>query len=318
MKRYTPVIIIEIVIAVAVIGLAVYTVIAQKNPKTDWADVPSAISGAENVLDPNAAADPAADGNETAADGNNSSGGVDHGEAMNDPDDIDAVDDSDGSGGLIGYTEGLPGSNTSGRKGGSAEVVTIAPPDIPTISFPYLIPGTDIVIQQISPYSGYFIEDGSDNEVNGIAAIVLTNKGGDLDFIGIGISQGARSLAFSGSQIPAGATVILQEQTGAAFSNDPYYSATATATPGAFGKAEDLIAIEDNGNGTFSVINISEETLSEVKVFFKNYLPEEDVYVGGITYSITLDEIEPEMAVEVTASHYDPKYTVFVDIRAQK
>ena len=225
------------------------------------------------------------------------------------------TEEGEGSGNLIGYTEGLYDGNPPVRpSGGAAPAQTVPAPSIPTISFPYTIPGTSLVIRQISSYSGYFIEDASDREVSGIAAIVLTNNGGDLDFAGIGISQGERNLAFSGSQIPAGATVIIQEQTGAAFSNDPYYSATATVTPAVLDRAEEYVKTEDNGDGTFFVINISEKTLPEVKVFFKNYLPEEDVYVGGITYSITLNDLEPDTAVEVTASHYDVRYTRFVKI----
>ena len=189
------------------------------------------------------------------------------------------------------------------------------PVEIPTISFPYEIPNTGIVIKQVSSYSGYFIEDGSDREVSGITAIVLENNGGDLDFIGIGIAQGERNLAFSGSQIPAGATVIIQEQTGAAFTNDPFYSATANITPGEFEQYDGLITVKKNKDGTFSVINVSEETFPVVKVYFKNYLPEEDVYVGGITYSVTLEDVDPDTEVEVTATHYDPEYTVFIDVQ---
>ena len=103
-------------------------------------------------------------------------------------------------------------------------------PTIPTISFPYAISGTDLVVEQVGAYDGYFIEDGSDAEVSGIVAIVLKNNGSSLEFVGIGISQGTRSLAFTGSLIPAGATVILQEQNRAVYSLDPYYSATATKT----------------------------------------------------------------------------------------
>ena len=78
--------------------------------------------------------------------------------------------------------------------------------------------------------------------------------------------------------------------------------------------SEDLISVKDNSNGTFSVINLSDETFAEVKVYFKNYLPDEDVYVGGITYIITLEDVEPESEVEVTSRHYDVNYSVFVGI----
>ncbi len=315
MKRYTPVIIIEIVIAVAVIGLAVYTLITQKNDGYKKTDIPAALSGAEDILE----------NDEIVIEG---SSDINTDAAMNADEQserdesvynemADSADEPDGANGLIGYTEGLYDWNkTNSNQGGTQHVETIASPAIPSISFPYAIPGTSLIIQQVSPYSGYFIEDASDREVNNIAAIVLTNNGGDLEFVGIGISQGDRSLGFSGSQIPAGATVIIQEQTGAAYSAaEPYYSATATTHETKLEKSEDLVSIKDNGDGTFSVNNISDITLAEVKVYFKNYLPDEQVYVGGITYSITMDEIEPGTAVEITAGHYDAKYTVFVEIR---
>jgi len=187
---------------------------------------------------------------------------------------------------------------------------------IPTIAFPYVIEGTDIVVEQIGSYDGYFIEDGSDKEVSGIAAIILKNNGGDLRFVGIGISQGERSLAFSGSIIPAGATVVLQEQNGAAYSaSDPYYSATAsTESTDGFEMSEDLVSVKDNTNGGLTVTNISGKMLPLVKIYYKNYLPDEKAYVGGITYCITLKDVEPETSTDVSASHYDSKYGKVLEV----
>ena len=188
--------------------------------------------------------------------------------------------------------------------------------EIPTISFPYSIEGTGIVVEQLGSYDGYFIEDGSDKEVSNIAAIVLKNNGGNLRFVGIGISQGTRSLVFSGSMIPAGATVILQEQNGAAYSSsDPYYSATATTElTDSFGMSEDLVTVKDNAKDGLTVTNISGKTLPVVKIYYKNYLPEENAYVGGITYCITLNDIEPETSTDVSASHYDSKYGKVMEV----
>ena len=232
--------------------------------------------------------------------------------------------DSGESSGLPGnYTSYLPGDNISlGEDTGVpqpeidvADVEYDTPEPIPTISFPYEIAGTGLVVQQISPYSGYFLEDGSDSSVNNIAAIVLTNNGEALDFVGIGSAQGVNSYAFSGSQIPAHSTVIIQEQTGAELLEGDYHSCTATVTASAgFQTTSDFIQIIDNGNNTFTVANISEKTIPEVTVYFKNYLPDEDVYVGGITYHITLEDIEPDTGVEVNSGHYASGYSVIVDM----
>jgi len=204
-----------------------------------------------------------------------------------------------------------PSSSGSKESGGSTS-------DLPTISFPYAIAGTDLVVERVSSYDGYYVEDGSDKKVKNIAAIVLTNKGGDLEFAGIGISQGTRSLGFSASQIPAGATVIIQEQNKASYSSDPYYSATATTRPAdKFEMSEKLVTVKDNGNNGLTVTNISDKKLSEVKVFFKSYLPDEKVYVGGITYTITLNDLEKGTSTDVSASHYESKHSVVVEVQAK-
>ena len=191
--------------------------------------------------------------------------------------------------------------------------------NIPTISFPYTIEGTDLVVEKISSYKGYFIEDGSDKKVSNVAAIVLKNEGDNLEFAGIGISQGERSLGFSASQIPAGATVIVLEQNGASYSSDPYYTATATTkSADKFEMSEKLVSVKDNGKNAITVTNISDKKLSEVKVFFKSYLPDKDAYVGGITYTMTLTDLEPGTSTDVSSKHYESKYSVVLEVQAKK
>ena len=46
-------------------------------------------------------------------------------------------------------------------------------------AFPYLIPNSSLSIRAVKSYSGVFIEDGSDKDVSGIAAIILDNKGSE-------------------------------------------------------------------------------------------------------------------------------------------
>ena len=189
--------------------------------------------------------------------------------------------------------------------------VVLDAPEIPTISFPYTIPETALTILQVSPYSGYYLEDGSGDEIGNVATIVLKNDGGDLAFAGIGIAQGDRHLAFSGSNIPAGATVIMQEQNRAPYAEDLYYSATGTTTAGGLA-ASAAINITDNGNNTFTVTNTSGELIGSVVISYKSYLPEEDVYVGGITYTVNLQGLEADSSVTVNSSHYVSGYSVIL------
>lgn len=229
-------------------------------------------------------------------------------------------ENSNGSG-FFGSIGSIFGNLTSGSDSKKISGHPAKPPKsvsgqtLPEITFPYTVEGSDIVVEQISPYNGYFIEDGQDEDISNVAAIVLTNKGDDADFVGIGISQGDRSLAFSASQIPAGASVIVLEQNKASYAgDDPYYSCTANVTrTDDFNLNEDRIEIKEDDNGGFQVSNISDESIPQVKILFKNYIPDEDIYVGGITYTVTLSDLEPGMGTSVALSHYDPQYSKFIE-----
>ena len=113
--------------------------------------------------------------------------------------------------------------------------------------------------------------------------------------------------------------MIVQEQNGAEYSSsDPYYSATATTRSAKkFEMSEKLVSVKDNGDNGLTVSNISDKTLSEVKIFFKNYLKDEDAYVGGITYTITMNDLKSGESMDVSASHYDSKYSKVLEVRAK-
>lgn len=305
-KKTVLIIVAAVVVAAVLAGLGIYALVSRNHAESaEWKDVEvnSRVDGAADMLTD--------DAEEDAADSDNAE---EDAEAENEDGEA-SESDSAGGNESAGYAGNSDNGNSGNSGGNSSQSGTVNVPDIPTISFPYAIPNTDLVVEQISSYSGYFIEDGSDQEVSGIAAIVLTNNGGDLDFVGIGISEDDRSLAFSASQVPAGSSIIIQEQNMAAYMNGNYYSCTATTTESAgFGLAEDSVVLNDNGDNSFDVSNIGEATIPEVKVYFKNYLPDEDVYVGGITYSVTLTDIEPQTAVTVTPGHYDSNYSEFIDV----
>lgn len=290
MKKKTVIIIVAAIVVVA-LALAAVIVIPKVTGKN------SGENGSGN-------------GKETTTQGN-TAGGTDNNQDATNPDGT-----TGGGGGSAQTPSSDPSSDPTKPNEQSSDT---ASNPIPTISFPYAIEGSDLVVEQIRTYSGYFLEDGSDREVSDVAVIVLTNNGADLEFAGIGISQGTRNLAFSASQIPAGATIIIQEQNGAAFDmDDPYYSATATTTPtDGFAMSREYVSVKDNGDNTFTVRNITDRTLSKVQIFFKNYLSDEDVYVGGITYSITLEDVEDGTEVDVRSDHYDSRYSTIVEVLAE-
>ncbi|MBQ5951129.1 MAG: hypothetical protein IJL66_03140 [Lachnospiraceae bacterium] len=309
-------VIVAIIVAVVMIGAAIGGAIASHKPAgTDPATtVDPYYSGAIDLLtDPETTEAPATTKAPETETSPSEGTAVDPSQETTEP----APTESETEGG--GHTPTLPPVNPT-RPPATTEAETVPTTlPLPEISFPYTIEGSEVVIEKLSTYNGYYIEDGKDESVSGVAAIVLTNKGSDATFVGVGISQAGGALAFSGSQIPAGATVIILEQNKAAYDGNPCYSCTASVNRvDHFNMEEDKIRIQPEADGTFTVFNLTEETFPRVRIQFKNYLPDEDVYVGGITYNLTLTDIEGGEEVNVNSGHYDPRYTRFVTVAIEE
>ena len=82
-----------------------------------------------------------------------------------------------------------------------------------TIKDNYEVNDADIKIQHINSYSGIFIEDGSDVEVDNVAAIQVKNTSKKaLEFAQIQIYNGDKKLVFDVSSLPANSSAIIMEK----------------------------------------------------------------------------------------------------------
>ena len=174
-----------------------------------------------------------------------------------------------------------------------------------SVELPYAISGTELTVDKITSYDGIFIEDGSDEEISGVTAMVLTNKGDtDVEYAEVTAQQSDQTLLFKASAVPAGATVVVLEANRAGWSDESVTQIYASATDGSdFEMSEDLIQIEDNGDDSITVTNTSDEAIPCVRLFYK-YKMEEDIYVGGIAYAAKLTDLGEGESQTVRPSHY--------------
>ena len=213
----------------------------------------------------------------------------------------------DGWNGLIGNGEKESGkdgvSNDSGKnqKPGNDDTE-----ENPSIVFPYTLDEKGLVIQSIEGYNGLFIEDGSDYEVENIAAMIITNQGEtNIEYAEIKVLSEARTLNFAITTLPAGETLVVQESTGAEFAEEKYKEVECNLAPiDVFQMSENEISIVDNKDHSLDVTNLTDKTIPCVRVFYKFYMEEEDVYVGGITYTAKLTELEAGETCTITPTHY--------------
>lgn len=175
------------------------------------------------------------------------------------------------------------------------------------VHFPYAIPGTPLVIDAVNSYSGIFLEDGSDREADGIYAIILRNTASTcVEYTNITlIREDGKQLLFSASALDANATVVVMEAGAEPFRQAEYDACSANmAQIGWLEMSEGLIRVEEDDSGALLVTNISGADIPCVRLFYKFYMEDVNVYVGGITYTAKIDALAAGESRTVMPSHY--------------
>lgn len=213
-------------------------------------------------------------------------------------------DGENGEGGTAADNGGAGESSSSGSAGTGTDGGSVQQGE--DGFFPYAIEGTELTVQNISSYDGIFLEDGSDGEVTGVAAMVVENTGDtNVEYAAITISCNGETLEFDASDLPAGATVVVQEKNKTPYQSGTYTDCSAVvAEMGDFEMAEDQVKVEETENGSLLVTNLTDEEIPCVRIFYKFYMEDEETYVGGITYTAKLTGLSTGASQTVTPSHY--------------
>ena len=174
------------------------------------------------------------------------------------------------------------------------------------ITFPYAIPGTELVIQKIESFDGIFLEDGTDEAVSNVTTMLLENKGYmDVEYAEISIKCDDKKLEFEVSVLPGGSSMIVQEKNKAQYKKGTYQECRADAAEaGRLEMSERQIKVTQEENDSLEVTNLTDEMIPMVRIFYKYYMEEENVYVGGITYTAKIDDLEKGSTQVVTPKHY--------------
>lgn len=213
-------------------------------------------------------------------------------------------DGENGEGGTAADNGGAGESSSSGSAGTGTDGGSVQQGE--DGFFPYAIEGTELTVQNISSYDGIFLEDGSDGEVTGVAAMVVENTGDtNVEYAAITISCNGETLEFDASDLPAGATVVVQEKNKTPYQSGTYTDCSAVvAEMGDFEMSEDQVKVEETESGSLLVTNLTDEEIPCVRIFYKFYMADEETYVGGITYTAKLTGLSAGASQTVTPSHY--------------
>lgn len=231
---------------------------------------------------------------------------------------------------VLGFGAGCGAAKLGSRNGPETEVTTRpkpsespARPDTEQVGgaaepagFPYKLEYTSLVAQKLIAYEGVYLEDGSEEAVTDVAALILENTGTiGVEYVQIVLQQNGRELSFDGTYIPPKSRVLLLEENKQPYSPAPVTACRCrTVIPGVFDRAERTVSIREIGLGTLEVTNLSEQDLEGIHIFYKHHEGENDLYVGGITYSTVIPDLAPGETRSVTPYRYASGYAQVVAV----
>lgn len=174
------------------------------------------------------------------------------------------------------------------------------------VAFPYRIPEYDLVIEKMAPYSGLFVENGANQTRNDVAMLLVHNDSKlPVEFAQIRIQYAQEELLFDLSALPAGEKLVVQEKNGKAIPNENASSATAMVVQRPdMQMSENQVQVTDNGDNTLTVRNLTGQTIPTVRVFYKYRMSEEDIFVGGISFTVRITNLGAGASVTIQPSHY--------------
>lgn len=221
----------------------------------------------------------------------------------------------------------LPGIVIGSRllwQGGGPEQVAVFSPQTAatepaetagTVTMPCVLEGTDLVCQELVRYDGPFLEDGSREETSAVTALLLRNTGTKgIDYAQIVLNRAGQELVFEVSCIPPRATVLVLEKGRTAYIPEGVQSCENRACiPGSFDFAAGEVWVDDNGND-LTVTNLTDRPMACVRISYKQHIGDADIYVGGITYSVLTEDLQPGECRAVDARYYVPGYAEVVAV----
>lgn len=165
----------------------------------------------------------------------------------------------------------------------------------------------DLVITDMGPYAGIYMEDGSDEIVSNVMMLVVRNDGAsDLQLARISLYFSSYTAQFEVTNLPAGESVVLLEKNRLPYESSNYLRAEAYNVlhfPAPMSLMEDQFEIT-GGSGYITVKNISGQDIhGNVFLYYKNSAS--DLLYGGITYRARIsDGIKAGETLRVSTGHY--------------
>ncbi len=188
------------------------------------------------------------------------------------------------------------------------------PQETDVLHFPFIVEGTTLIANSLAMYEGDMIENETERFLVDAAALEVYNFGTEeIELAEVKLKFDQDELVFFGTNIPAGGRVLIIEQSGKGWTQEPcgacYGWVQYTEEPPL---PDGVLLLQDVDMGTVAVTNTTEKTLNDIWLFYKHYLYEDALYLGGITYIEVIPWIRPGQTLQIKPEYYASGYSKFI------
>ncbi len=168
-----------------------------------------------------------------------------------------------------------------------------------TVTFPYRIEGTPLIIEAVCAYSGPFYEDGTGREVADIISVKVHNDGTKMVLYGlIELHFKNQTLLFEVTRIPPKTTVLIPEKNASTFTFDMPTQCCGWTIDKSYILRQDVEILQCS-DGSLSVTNKSNKDIKGLNIYHKEYSVEGKCHIGGIAHRTFILELKAGQSITV-------------------
>ena len=163
-------------------------------------------------------------------------------------------------------------------------------------------------------YDGAFLEDGTDDEVKNVLALLFVNTSDkDVQYAEYAFAVDGKPISFKVSDLPAGQQcVVLEASRHQRNTNEVLELISRVVAPVDMLPGSDKVLPVINDDNTITLMNTTQENLPVVRVFYKYFYEDENTFVGGITYTATATKVPAGGSVTIAPSHFEANASVIM------
>lgn len=171
---------------------------------------------------------------------------------------------------------------------------------------------TSLTVENLLSYDGKFMEDGSDREVQNVAAIMLHNsKDAVIPYAYVTVYTQNCKYIFNAYMIPPKASVLVPERSAQTLTETDVVRTFGWTTVKENGGRVRL-EIEEVGLGCFRVTNLTGSKINGLTIYHRTYIPDDAFYMGGKAFRTNIPYIAPGSSVLVYPEDYVSGYSKII------